>query len=1034
MIAKKVVERPVLLAIVFAIVGILGLYTVSDVAIDLFPDIDLPMIMVSTTYEGAGPQSVEKSVTEVLESALVSLSGLKEISSTSSEGSSTITLEFDYGADLDARTNDIRDKIDTVRGRLPDDADSPRIMRMDPSSMPMMKIAVRGDRTPEELRQLADDTLADKLEQIDGVAQASVYGGRDRIVRVDMSQNRLQAYGLTITGLASKLASQNLELGGGSISEGRKNYSVRTTGEYAGVEDIADTIVATKNGADIRLSDIASIAMGYEDESSAVYINGETGVYISIRKQSGTNSVRIAEKIYEKLDELRSTVPAGVTLEVIDDDTDQIRAMIDEILSSLLQGATLTMAVLFLFLRTFKSTLIVGISIPFSVLATLLAMHLAGITLNMLTLTGLLLGVGMIVDASIVIIENIFTYRERGAKPTVAAMLGSQEMLAAISSSTLTTVCVFLPIYFFKNQLGMIGQLFQDMTFTVVIALLASLLVAIFLVPVLASSYLVLETRTQNPLRNRILKSLDGGVQKALDGLDAAYGRALGVVMKHRAATVMLVAAAFIGSIAALPQMHVVFSPPMNEDSVTLTVELPLGTKYGETKDVMLQLQEKTRESIVGAKNIIVNVGSTSGFGSSSSASYKGQITVKLDSDNPKADGSEQVKAKLRSFFVDFPHVVFEFSQGRGQQIAGGSEIDIVVRADELKAGLSAAKEIVAIIEGKVPEATTPTLDMSEGLPQVEVVIDRDRAYSFGLTVAGIANEIDASVDGKTATVYRDGGNEYAVVLALQESDRAKIPDLEKIFVAAGDGSLVPLANFASLKKGTGPVSINRENQARIIHVEAELVEGNRADEAEEAIRQVLADNFVAPDGVRVSFEGQWKDIMKQIGLFALIGSMAIMLVFGVMAGQYESFKDPFINLFTIPLMMIGVVAIYLLTGQSLSTFSMVGIVMLAGIVVNNGIVLVDYTNLLVGRGMSVREACTAAGSSRLRPVLMTTLTTILGLVPMAFFPGKGATMIQPIGLTVIGGLSSSTLITLFFIPVMYSFLNEKRNRKEAHE
>jgi HAE1 family hydrophobic/amphiphilic exporter-1 len=299
MIAKRVVERPVLLAIVFAIVGILGLYTVSDVAIDLFPDIDMPMIMVSTTYEGAGPQSVEKSVTEVLESALVSLSGLKEISSTSSEGSSMITLEFDYGADLDARTNDIRDKIDTVRGRLPDDADSPRIMRMDPTSMPMIKIAVRGDRTPEEIRELADGTLADKFEQIDGVAQASVYGGRDKIVRVDLSQNLLQAYGLTITGIASKLAAQNLELGGGSISEGQKNYSVRTTGEYARVEDIADTIIATKDGANIRLSDIGTVAMGYEDETSTVYINGESGVYISIRKQSGTNTVQVAEKVYE---------------------------------------------------------------------------------------------------------------------------------------------------------------------------------------------------------------------------------------------------------------------------------------------------------------------------------------------------------------------------------------------------------------------------------------------------------------------------------------------------------------------------------------------------------------------------------------------------------------------------------------------------------------------------------------------------------------------------------------------------------------
>ncbi len=1031
MIAKRVVERPVLLAIIFAIIAIVGTYTLSDVSIDLFPDIDMPMIVVSTSYEGAGPQSVEKSVTAVLESSLVSLNGLKEITSTSSEGSSMIKLEFDYGANLDERTNDIRDKIDSVRDRLPDDADSPQIRRMDPTSMPMMKIAVRGDRTPEELRSIAEDTLADKIEQIDGVAEASVYGGRDQIVRVDLSQNRLQAYGLTITGIASKLDSQNLELGGGSISEGQKNYSVRTTGEYQSVEDIAGTIIATVDGAAIRLSDLGTVAMGYADETSTVYINGESGVYLSVRKQSGTNSVQVADKVYARLDELKAALPAGVSLDIVDDDTDQIRATINEIISSLLQGAVLTMAVLFLFLRTFKSTLIVGISIPFSVLATLLAMHFAGITLNMMTLTGLLLGVGMIVDASIVIIENIFTYRERGSKPTVAAMLGSQEMIAAISSSTLTTVCVFLPIYFFKNKLGMIGQLFQDMTFTVVIALVASLLVAIFLVPVLASHYLVLHTRTQKPLKNKALIAADHAVERVLDGLDAAYGRALAVAMKHRAATVALVAAAFIGSIAALPGMNIVFSPPMNEDSVTLTVELPLGTKYAETKAVMLQIQDLARERISGAKNLIVNVGSTSGFGSSA-ATYKGELTVKLDSTNPDADGSEEVKNKLREIFKNFPSATFAFGQGMGAQISGGSAIDIVIKADELDAGLKAAKEIVALIEDKVPSVTDAAMDMTEGLPQVEVVIDRDRAYAFGLTVTGIANEIDAAVDGKTATTFREGGDEYSVVLTLREEDRAKVPDLQKIFVASTDGDLIPLSNFAALVKGTGPVSINRESQTRVIHVEAELVDGNRADAAEAAIKQVLADNFVAPEGVSVSFEGQWKDIMEQIGIFVLIGTMAVMLVFGVMAGQYESFKDPFINLFTIPLMMIGVVGIYLITGQSISMFSMVGIVMLAGIVVNNGIVLVDYTNLLVGRGMAVREACAAAGASRLRPVLMTTMTTVLGLVPMAFFPGKGATMIQPIGLTVIGGLTSSTIITLFFIPVVYSLLNEKRGKKEA--
>ncbi len=1034
MIAKRVVNRPVLISVLFAIVMIVGLFLLPNIAIDLFPDIDFPMIIVSTTYDGAGPQSVEKSVTRVLESALVSVNGLKEISSTSSEESSAIMLEFEYGTDLDARTNDIRDKIDSVRDNLPDGADSPQIRRMDASSMPIIKVAVRGDRAPEELREIAENEIQDKLEQVDGVAQANVYGGRDRIVRVDLSQNRLEAYKLTITELAATLASENLELGGGSIAEGLKNYSIRTTGEYPDVESIADTIVSTKNGANIRLSDIGKVSMGYTDETSSVLINGEPGVYVSVVKQSGTNSVNVADDVYAKIEEASKVLPTGITLEIVDDNTDQIRATITEIVSSLLQGAVLTMVVLFLFLRAWNMTLIVGISIPFSMVITLLAMNLAGITLNMMTLTGLLLGVGMIVDASIVVSENIYNYRERGAKPNVAAILGSQEMIAAITSSTLTTVVVFVPIYLYKNQLEMIGALFQEFTFTIVIALLASLIVAIFLVPVLASRYLVIQTRTQKPLKNKLLAGIDAVINNAFEALYAAYDRALAFVMKHRLATTVVVVAAFAGSVMAMGKMNVVFTPPMHEDSVTLNVMLPLGTRYEDTKAVMEQLQTVAQENLVGVKNLIVNIGSTTGFGSSATATYKGQMTIKVDSDNPDADLSEEIKTKLRAHFQDFPNAVLAFSTGRGEQIAGGQAIDMVLRIEDLDEGLAVANDIRDLIAAKVPSAIDPTIDMEEGLPEVEVVIDRDRAYSFGIPVASIANEVSAAIDGKTATVYREDGNEYYVNLMLQEEDRLKIPDLERIFLKSSSGSLVALSNMATVTKGTGPVSINREDQARVIHITADITQGSRADKVEAEIKRAIAENYVVPEGISIAYEGQWGNIIKQIQLYVLIGLLAILLVYAVMAGQYESFSDPFINLFTIPLMMIGVVGIYLITGQSISMFSIIGIVMLVGIVVNNGIVLVDYTNLLVNRGMSVREACAAAGGSRLRPVLMTTLTTIGGLIPMAFFPSEGASMVQPIGLTVIGGLTSSTLITLFFIPVMYSFVNRKHVTKEQNK
>ncbi len=1025
-VADRVVDRPVLISIVFALVAVVGLYTLGDLALDLMPESEMPRLSVSTSYAKASPESVEKSVTAVLESALVNVNGLKKVSSSSSEGSSWITLEFAYGTDLDEATNDIRDKLDRVRNALPDGAGSPRIFRFDPNAMPILRIAVSGKRSSEELKELAEDYIAPRLEQVDGIAQADVTGGRAKIVRVELSQNRLDAYNLTLTGVAATLAGQNLELAGGAISEGTRNYLVRTTGEYRSLRQIADTVVADKGGYGVRLSDLGTVTEGYRDETQAVYINGEPGVYIALTKASGANSVQAADGVYAKLEEIRGLLPADVDLQIISDDTKQIRDTIDNLVSSAYWGAALAMGILFLFLRSVKSTLIIGISIPLSLLVTLLAMFLAGITLNMMTMTGLILGVGMIVDASIVILENIYQYRERGAKPSVSAVLGSHEMIAAIVSSNLTTVFVFIPVLFFKNRLGMIGQLFSHMIFTIVIALLSSLLVAVFLIPVLAGRFLPLSTRREKPLRNPVLRALDDGAEKALLALTRAYRYVLEGAIRHRPTTVLLVAGSLALSLAFIPRMNISLMPPSTDDSVNVNVTLPVGTRLSETKAVLLALQERTVADVRGIKNLIT----TAGRGGSS---YRGQMTIQLPPFAQRIDDSNTIRRKLRSYFQDYPNASFSISQGRFQGMSGSADIDLVLRVQDLDSGMSAARGIVDILKSRVPDVADPSISLTEGLPQVEVVIDRDRAYSFGVSVQAAASEISASLNGVTATTYRKSGHEYDVVLMLQEPDRSKIPDLQRIFVKGSSGR-VPVANFASLEKSLGPVSIARENQSRVIHVTADIASDERPDRVEGKIRQAVAESLILPEGVTLSYEGSWKSISETGGTFILILTMALLLVFGVMAGQYESFKDPFINLFTIPLLVIGVVAVYVISGQALSTFTAIGVVMLVGIVVNNGIVLVDYTNLLVRRGVPVRRACVEAGESRLRPVLMTTLTTILGLIPMAFFPGENSSMIQPIGLTVIGGLASSTFITLFFIPVLYSFLNERRghSKREA--
>ncbi|MHC6204592.1 efflux RND transporter permease subunit, partial [Breznakiellaceae bacterium SP9] len=761
-LAQKVVGRPVFGIVVFGLVAIVALYLVSDVAIDMFPEIENPIVMVSTGYKGAGPETVEKTVSKLLESSLVNISGLKKLSSTSSEGSSMITLEFDYGANIDNKVNDIRDRLDRVKGRLPDEADIPMIRQFDPNSMPILRIGVSGARSQNELRAIAVDLIQNQLEQLDGVASTGVNGGRDRIVRVELSQNRLEAYGLTITGIAKTLAGQNVELGAGSIEEGSKNYSIRTTGEYKSVQDIAETVVARQNGFGIRMQDLGTIALSYPDESSTVYINGESGVYVSVTKQSGSNSVAVAKAVAAKLVSIEENLPLDVRLEITQDNTTQISDMINELFNSAVTGAALAMLILLLFLRNIKSTIIIGISIPFSILVTLLVMSISGITLNMLTMTGLILGVGMIVDSSIVILENIFKFRERGAKPSVSAILGTQEVLSSIVSSTLTTLCVFVPIFLFKNRLGMQGQLFQGLIITVGIALTSSLFIAIFLVPILSSKYFPLQTRTQKPLHNPLLIAVDRFLEGSIDALNRGYRRLLAGAINHRLLTLVLVIAAFAGCLLAVPKMNIVMMPPSNEDTVSLTIQLPLGTKYEDTKAVMLQLQEFAIEEIQGYKNIIVNVGSSGNY--NGAGTNRGELSVRLDLDNPEADPSQTVQAKLRAHFNDFPSATINFRQSRSRAMAGGADIDIGLKYEDISSAMVFAREISALIKANIPELGEVSIDMNEGLPQVEVVVDRNRAYDMGLSISGIAAELAAAMNGTTATSFRYNGTEYDVI------------------------------------------------------------------------------------------------------------------------------------------------------------------------------------------------------------------------------------------------------------------------------
>ena len=1021
-IARKNLEHPVLVLIVFALLAAVGLFTLKNVALGLFPDIDSPYVMVSATYANAGPESVEKTVTEILEGALISVNGLKNLYSTSTESGSSIQLEFNYGIDIESAVNDIRDKLGRVQRQLPDAVNSPTIFRFNGDSKPIMRIAVRGNRSLSDIKEIAEDTISDIFEQADGVAEASVMGGKTKIVRIELDQNRLAAYGFTVSQVSSALAKQNLDLGGGKLNEGQKDYVVRTTGEFKSLEEINNTLIQTVNGYDVKLSDIGNAFWGFQDITRDVFINGEHGVYITITKQTDANSVTVSNNVHEKIEELKETLPSDIKLEIISDDTDAIRETINTLVDSAWQGLLLAVIVLFIFLQNVKSTIIIAISIPLSLLITLLSMSFAGITLNMMTLTGLILGVGMIVDASIVMIDNIYSYRSRGAKPKISAILGSQEMIVSVISGNLTTICVFVPFLLYMKDLGMMGQMFKGIIFTIVIALCSSLLVAIFLVPVLAGKFLPLTNRKEKPVKSRIMKSFYGLCTKVLDAITKVYSRILKKALEYRAVTIIIAVCLLVIAISLLPTLGMNMMPQGNDDSVTLSITLPIGTPLEDTRDVSLAMEQIVRKEIPSFEKLITTVGG----GGRNANTYKSSIQITLNKDSGSA---VEVQNKLRKYFTQFPGAKFSFGAGtRGQMM--GSDIDIALRSDDLDEVLSVADKIVSVMED-ISALGDITIDTEEGLPQVEIEIDRERAYSFGVDVSTVAKEINYAVNGVTSTTYRQAGKDYDVTVMYQPSDRENIIDLETMYVS-GTGGKVSLSNFATLKKGLGPVSIKRENQRRIVHITASILTSDNANLVEDAIKEGIANTFIVPDNVSVSYEGSWQDTNEQMKLYSGILIMAILLVFGVMAATYESFKAPLINLATIPFLLIGVVFLYKIIGQPLSIMAMVGLIMLVGIVVNNGIILVDYTNLLRNRNIPMMEACFQAGVSRLRPVLMTTLTTILGMIPMCFASEGQSAMVQPIGIAVVGGLTSSTFVTLLVIPVLYSLVMKDEKKLKS--
>ena len=1023
-IPRIAIERPVTMFMISAVVVLIGLVSLSKLPVDLMPDTNLPSVTVQVGYQGVGPLEIEELITRPIEQAVSAVAGLESLESTSAEGRSNVRLGFVWGTDLNEAVDDVRNRIDRVRGRLPEDADAPTVFKFDSTSMPIMGIGVKGDFDPVALRELAEHDLSPRLERVGGVAAVTVFGGLRRQIHINLSKEKITALNLSVDRVVSLLRTENQNIPAGEVSEGDSTYLVRSQGQFENLDDIRNLVVLTKGGTvPVYLRDIADVVDATEDRRQAMRINGEPGVRMQIQKQSGGNTVEVAAAVRAEVQRINREVP-GVTLTVLDDSSKFIERAINNVKEHAIVGGVLVILIIFLFLRDVRSTLIVSTSIPVSVIGTFALLYFSGFTLNTMTFGGLALGIGMIVDAAIVVLENTYRHMEQGKDRMTASLDASEEVWSAILASTLTHIAVFVPLLFLS---GISSVMFKQLSVVVIFSLAMSLFVAVTIVPVLCSRLLHLPAEHER--RAGMLGSLYMASERFLTGMDDTYRRIIEWALRHRPTVIGASAALLVVAIALLPQVGSELVPQADEGEVNVSAELPIGTRFERTEPMMLRIEGMIREAVPEAETIITNIGG-GGFGPFGNVqSHRGQFNLRLVPREQRGRSNEQIAMDLRRQLSGIPGVIVRanpaggnFQMGRMFGGGGDGRLSVEIRGHDLKEARQVAQDTFKLLQ-TTPGIADARLGQNDGRPEVGLRIDRAKAALLGMTVTGVANTIRTNVAGTQAAFFHERGNEYPIVVRLRQEDRNSVPDVADVLVSGVGGQVVPAKNLLAMDRGTGPVSIDRKNQERIQRVNAETEV--TLSEAVKAVQDRLA-GIRVPEEFSVGFGAEVEQQAKAFGQLQLMLVLAIVLVYAVMASQYESLRDPFIIMFSIPVAAFGVVVMLLATGTSFSLQAYIGIIMLAGIVVSNAILLVDYTNTLRHRDkLPIREAVALAGRTRLRPILMTSLATGLGLVPMALGIGDGAELQAPLARVVIGGLTASTLVTLVLVPAVYTLFEE---------
>lgn len=1001
------VKRPVgVIMIVLAILA-LGFVSLRNLAVDLFPEVELPIAVVATSYQDAAPEDVENLISRPIEGAVSTVEGVDTIQSQSQTGASLVVIMFNNGVDLDQALLEVRESVDQVQGILPEEANDPSILRFNPDSLPVMWVSLTGGE-PSRLTDIANEQIVPYFERQEGVASVTVEGGEQREVQVTLDPAELQQYGITANEVTQALSAANQSASVGTVVRGNQDIQLRVIGEFESVDDVRDTLVQTPAGATIKVDDVARVTEDFKESNGLTLVNEEDSLVLSIMKNTDGNTVEVATNIKESIPQIERELGESVNVDVIIDTSEFIQQSVDTVVKNMIIGGVIAVVVLLLFLKSVRATLIIGASIPIALISTFALMYFTGQTLNVLTLGGLALGVGMMIDSSIVILENIYSHRRRGASLFDSATKGAAELTPAIIASTTTTLVVFLPMVFVE---GMASDLFLPLALTVSFALLSSLVVAITLVPMLSS----------NLLSNVIKKEEEGKgywFDRLISWLRDKYGNGLKRALKFRKTTVTVTFAILIASLALIPFIGAELIPASDQGQVQVNVETEPGSSFEYVSGIVDQVNEKMQpyQEDVEVSYLSVGGAAGAGAGASSGASYMMQLVPLEERDISTNDFVRDLDEDLSTIAgADISISTLESGMNFGDPIS----IEVSGPEHEVLQGVS--EEIVDEIS-TIDGVLNPSSGASVGVPQLTVDVDEEHAAMYGLTEQQVIGQIQMQFNGQLATRYREGGQELDVMLYYPEEMRQDINDVVDLTIQTPTGASVPLDEVAEFVEIQGPVALTRQNQQPQMNITSQIIDRDLGSIVQDIETRMEQMNL--PEGYTYTIAGQAQEMEEAFTDLAIALLFAVFLVYAVMAVQFESFLYPFVIMFAIPTSIIGVLLGLLITDISLSIPAIIGVTMLVGVVLNNSILLVDYTNILRRRGIERTEAIVEAGRSRLRPILMTTITTVLALIPLGMGIGEGAELQQPLAVTVIFGLTTSSIFTLFLVPVIYLIMD----------